>query len=220
MSATHADLPYAHRRSLNAHRWSKAQCRACVPPPRRALRRTAGRRPCWAAGRRPACSVRPWAGRLAGPAITSDTLRTNRCARCDTAWATLVATAPRLRAGAAALAAPEDGRALVARAACTELSARRSAAAAPARQLAPGLRAALAVLLLVGPWSGDPRQAAEEVSAPRVGAPLERFWPVAMPCARAPERRDACRACACVRGSRNLTGGTRIWKRLPSSLAR
>ena len=118
------------------------------------------------------------------PAMTSDALRTKRCARCDTAWATPVATAPRRRAGAAALAALEDGRALVARAACTELAARRSAAAAPGSWR-----------LDVGPpslcsswsgWSGDPRQAAEEVSAPCVGAPLERFWPVAMPCARDP----------------------------------
>ena len=104
------------------------------------------------------------------PAMTSDALRTKRCARCDTAWATPVVTAPRRRAGAAALAAPEDGRALVARAACTELAARRSAAAAPGSwRLDVG---PLSLCSSWSGWSGDPP--APAASRERLGAACPR----------------------------------------------
>jgi len=171
MSAAHAHPPYAHRRSLNAHRWSKAQAgRAYL----RLVVLSVGKRVVAQHGRLgDAPAVRCDSGRAASPKPCHDVrrrLRTKRCARCDTAWATPVATAPRRRAGAAALAAPEDGRALVARAACTELAARRSAAAAPGSwRLDVG---PLSLCSSWSGWSGDPP--APAASRERLGAACPR----------------------------------------------
>ena len=149
MSAAHAHPPYAHRRSLNAHRWSKAQAgRAYL----RLVVLSVGKRVVAQHGRLgDAPAVRCDSGRAASPKpchdvrrVAHQALRSLRHCLGNTCCHGPTAPCRRRRTGGT------GRRACPRRESCLHRAGSASQRRRRAGQLAPGRRAALAVLLLVG----------------------------------------------------------------------